>query len=338
MGIIFGLSGINIKDGKSGKMMEKTQNNSIRQELSKKDAESVATAINLLLGNVKMFGDKHPSTGHAADDLCQKINNLTSEIPMITLIRSGNSFYIEKWLVDKQINHAKHTKEFDSLQIESISFMSNVLPWNITAFAQFYIEALDADKTANNITEQMEASGQKGIVLNNIVIKTVAKNEEKVIDKAHELQKEVVKTEEMLDKDKFLPLLSPKATVHFIKRYIEEFFRHKHPFSIVIISDKEKKPDGISPLSSAISEIIAKGFRFLDISGFVHIRGKDIAVIIFPMTDTEGLKAILSRLNKKTKENHLTLTSTTISEESSEKDVKALSYANIMKKLLQEHI
>ena len=343
-------------------MIQNAESISFNRGLAKKDAESVATSINLLLSNAKMFGCKHPSTMNAADELCQKITRITEDMPMITLVKSGNSFAIEKWILDKQLNSARFAKEFDKLHIDSISFMPNVLPWNLTTFAQIYTEALDDnEQSAEKIMAQMNEKEQKGIVLNNIVIKTVAtvaaaamqniatveKVEAKVEAKVEPQitppappqseAKKIAQEENAQDKQKQMPLLSPKATVHFIKRYIEEFFRHKNPFSILMISDKEQKNDGISALSNTIGELIAKGFRFLDISGFLHVRQKDIAVIILPMTDSEGLKAILRRLNKQIDESKQTLTWITVSNESEEEDAKSLGYANIMKKLLKGH-
>ncbi|MCL2844601.1 MAG: hypothetical protein FWE23_04015 [Chitinivibrionia bacterium] len=325
--------------------MQNTNSNSLGQELSKKDAESVAMSINLLLGNVKMFGSKHPSTGHAADELCQKITKFTDNLTAITLKKSGNSFYIEKYLVDKQINQARLAKEFETLRIDSISFMSNTLPWNLTAFALFYSEALNTGDNANKIMAQMEKNGQKGIALNNadddvkttVVKPAEPKSEPEPEQKTKKAQEKIVQKEEEKNHNNHYPLLSHKATVYFIKRYIEEFFRHKNPFSILVISDKVQSKDSISSLSDSISDIIAKGFRFLDISGFIHIRGKDIAIIILPMTKSDGLKAVLARLNKKIDENQQTLTHITI-EDNGEKDAKALSYANIMKQILREHV
>lgn len=150
-------------------------------DLSKKDAEAIAMAINMVFGNAKMFSPKHPSTERSAKKLCEIISNLKSQNPLISFIKSGKSFYVEKWLVDSKINHGRFTQDFGKLLIESISFEKDTTVRNIMDFIGFFINALESNNIkANKIQEMMEQKGESGIALNYITFQKIAKGDKVV--------------------------------------------------------------------------------------------------------------------------------------------------------------
>jgi hypothetical protein len=600
-------------------MIQESKNEpSSNLELPKKDAESIAISVNLLFNNAKLFGNNHPSTAQAADDLCKKVSAMARENPMITFMRSGKSFYVEKWLVDNRINHTRFTQDFDKLHIESISFAKDVLPWNITIFAECFLNALENNTNADKIQADFEEKGQKGVIINYVTLQKITKDDKivgldevvvknvgnkkiadnilvpeeketelsqsdkmtidatfeiieneikqknftpkklvylikriepskehlrvmlpkiktsmletglnvsdfldfttelenktdkenavnkllnaaseqgikpseiieafsqnpeecvklllqsaeiqkrgdganlsdymsKMLDdiirdtalnkirskklggdvhlaissvistvesglltklkengisdeEADKIHKELTqkfpktiehlknewfvnaltnlqelsadsmakvlakvvgsdgnfeiykdslarfgekmnlsakdlaniietarKQRELLEKKKDLPLLPPKTTVHFIKRYIAEFKRHKNPFSMIVISDKRQNSQSVLTLSEGIAYLISKGFRFLDISGFVNIKGKDIAVIILPMTGSAGLQTVLKKIDKQLDKDAHIITSITLENPGVDED----DYESVIKKLLRGHV
>jgi hypothetical protein len=570
-------------------------------DLSKNDAESVAISINLLFNNTKLFGSKHPSTEQAAMDLSQKVSKFAEKSSLITFLKSGKSFYVEKWVADNKINLARFTQDFGRLNIESVSFLSGVSPRNLLFFAEVYANALENQSNAGFIQSVLNSREQKGVVINYVTFQKVTKddkivsasdivlknveetasrpeiptnvishleklfdiknaiendsypekapdfnyinselnlikskidedkidgkidydllfnsltniskivkntnyfvnNEEKksviskidkmtieaileiikdeikkdgssvkklvylitrlsvskeqlrlmlpqikaamlkanfdmsdyldfvmettnklsgeeTVDKifetasdhgvksseiieafsqnpeeiiklllqSAEIQKHKIhgtnlsdylskildetsegkkaenhkdslgnlsekfnltseeitnilenvrRQKDIMEKRKDLQLLPPKTTVYFIKRYIEEYKRHKNPFSIIAVSDKIKdSQEGVLSISENIAYLLTKGFRFLDISGFVNIRGKNIAIIILPMTGKDGLEVILERIS-----NQIDVEKHILSSFSLEESGESQNYESVMKKLLRKHV
>lgn len=146
-------------------------------DLSKKDAESIAMSINLLFGNAKMFSPTHPSTEQSAKILCEKISEASGKSPLISFIKSGKSFYVEKWFVDNKISLSRFTSDFGKLYIESISFAKNVSVKNVMDFVQIFIFALENNLKADEIQEILTKNADNGIALNYITFQKVAKGD-----------------------------------------------------------------------------------------------------------------------------------------------------------------
>jgi len=195
-------------------------------DLSKKDAESIAMSINLLFGNAKMFSPTHPSTEQAAKSLCEKISSASGKSPLISFIKSGRSFYVEKWLVDNKISHSRFSSDFGKLYIESISFAKNVSVRNVMNFVQIFISALENDTKADDIQEILSKKAENGIALNYITFQKVAKGDKIVA--ADEIVVKDVKELGISDKfmanqtseipfDKILDLKSPQEVSREVK-------------------------------------------------------------------------------------------------------------------------
>ena len=148
--------------------------------LPKTEAESIAMSINILFGNAKMFSPSHPSTENAATELCKKISSVNCGNSLLTFIKSGKSFYMEKWLVDNKISHSRFMQDFERLQIESISFMNGISVKSVMNFIEIFIYALENKLTADKIQDILTRKNEKGIVLNYITFQKVSKGDKVV--------------------------------------------------------------------------------------------------------------------------------------------------------------
>ena len=146
--------------------------------ISKNDAEQLATAINLLFNNSVFFGAGHPSIVAASADLAEKVKAQANAIPMVTLAKTGESFYIEKWCVDHRLNATRTLTHFQRCGIESISFTPEVEGLQIQLFLQFYEDALEKSQSAASINHALEAANNTTVLVNYITFQQVTKDQQ----------------------------------------------------------------------------------------------------------------------------------------------------------------
>ncbi len=101
--------------------MENTEPESTNA-FKQKHANLVAQLLNVVCNNATFYGGNHPSTQKSSEDFSVRLDTMFPIIPMITLLRTGDSLYIEKWCVDTRMNVARLIKIFRKTGIESISF------------------------------------------------------------------------------------------------------------------------------------------------------------------------------------------------------------------------
>ncbi len=97
-------------------------------------AEQIAQQLNLLFNNATLYGGSHPSTMRSASKFAETLQDLFSDIPLVTLLRIGESLYIDKWCVDQKLNVGRLLNIFQRTGIESISFESGISAEDIRGF------------------------------------------------------------------------------------------------------------------------------------------------------------------------------------------------------------
>jgi hypothetical protein len=148
----------------------------------KDSAESIGLCINLLLNNAQLFGAAHPSTGTAAEELAANINNLPKRHSNVSLLKNGESFYVEKWSVDHRINVQRTIGQFLKLELESITFKRGVSGIDVRYFIKAYSEGLASGKTVDDLTKELEDNHITDVLLNFITLKKVTKDQKIIND------------------------------------------------------------------------------------------------------------------------------------------------------------
>lgn len=149
--------------------------------LTKQDAESVGLGLNLLFNNAQLFGPEHPSTGSAAEELAKTIRGITPTGKTVSLLKNGESFYVEKHVVDHRINVNRTSGQFLKLGIESLTFGSEVSGIDLRFFIQLYSDANSGNGDADSLIKGLEDHGITEVHINYITLKKVTKDQ-KIID------------------------------------------------------------------------------------------------------------------------------------------------------------
>lgn len=147
-------------------------------EMDKRIAEAVGVKLNILLNNALLFGPKHPSTTSAASTLGEILREQSNYIDMVTFLKNGDSFYIEKWSVDERINSARTQAQFMKTGIESISFKTNVLDADLAGFISIYMTALEHQMDSDGISMQLNSEQITTVLINYITLKKVTREQE----------------------------------------------------------------------------------------------------------------------------------------------------------------
>ena len=151
-------------------------------------------------------------------------------------------------------------------------------------------------------------------------------------DEVNRVLNRVAKSKEIGERLKGLHILPAKSTIFMIKNYIELFKRYGHPFSLVMISSKDKSNDDLEFIEHILL-YITNNFRSLDIVGRVKIKNRLFPVIILPMTSSQGLLNLQKRFSAIP-----IAVDYFISAISIDSYHRLTNYELIMKKLLKKHI
>lgn len=124
-------------------------------ELTQQIANKIAISLNVMFNNATFYGGDHPSTAQNADNLAEVLNSFAPNSE-VTLMRTGESLYIDKWCVNDRMNSERLIKAFQKTSIESITFVTpingNDTQCFIKAFADLNLS--DADSKNNYIRNQ----------------------------------------------------------------------------------------------------------------------------------------------------------------------------------------
>ncbi|MGM0444103.1 MAG: hypothetical protein ACQEQV_07955 [Fibrobacterota bacterium] len=123
-------------------------------------------------------------------------------------------------------------------------------------------------------------------------------------------------------------ILPPRITTYFLKRYVEEFVRYGHPFSIIAVSGGSVEPS----LTEWLAKQLGETLRFLDLIGYVTIKQKEISLLILPMTDSRNLNTAMQRIGRDIGER-----AEAVSTQSVDRENRVDNYETLMKRLLKVH-
>ncbi|ERP39339.1 hypothetical protein [Chitinivibrio alkaliphilus] len=126
-------------------------------------------------------------------------------------------------------------------------------------------------------------------------------------------------------------LLSPRLTIFFIKRYIDEYQRYAHPFSIIAVSDHAEVVS-----AQQLVEELRDRLRTLDILGRIMVRNKEITLFILPMTDSRSLYTVYERIKSEALRGKTYIVSSISCD--AEQVEQNIEYEMLMKQLLRDHL
>lgn len=143
-------------------------------EFTQQVANKIAIALNVMFNNATFYGGDHPSTGQNADNLADVLNSF---VPAgdVTLMRTGDSLYIDKWCVNDRMNLERLIKAFQKTSIESITFTTPISGTDTKCFIKAFadLNLKDADSKNDYIKDQ----GIKAVKINYIFYQKVTKDD-----------------------------------------------------------------------------------------------------------------------------------------------------------------
>lgn len=143
---------------------------------SRKQSDLIAQLLNVLFNNATFYGGVHPSTKKSAIELGKILDDAFSESSLITLVKTGDSLYIEKNCVDQRMNVARFINTFVKTGIESISFEKGTSKENLGIFIAIFSN-LEKYPSVESMNQALEKSGVEKIKFNYVFYKKVTTDE-----------------------------------------------------------------------------------------------------------------------------------------------------------------
>lgn len=143
---------------------------------SQRNADILAQALNVVINNATFYGGKHPSTQKNAEDFACRLDEVFAANPLITLLRNGDSLFIDKFCVDLRMNVARLVHTFHKAGIESISFEKGTTGQDVRAFIGIFSDTT-AFPTADAMNAALSEQGVTKIRFNYVFFQKVTKDE-----------------------------------------------------------------------------------------------------------------------------------------------------------------
>ncbi|MBD3320607.1 MAG: hypothetical protein GF350_05870 [Chitinivibrionales bacterium] len=145
-------------------------------ELSRREAELLAIAFNVLFNSANFYGPKHPTTQKNASDLFTQLKKAFSSVPVITLSRQHDSLYMEKYCVDSKLKADRIIATFKKTGLESLSFEEGITGKDIREFIQIFSRS-DTYGSVDEMSADLAKRSITGIRLNYIMYRQVKADE-----------------------------------------------------------------------------------------------------------------------------------------------------------------
>lgn len=153
--------------------------------LEQHSAEKIAQILNVLFNCATFYGADHPTTQKNAEDFAGKIEQFFKITPLITLIRSADSLYIEKWCVDLKMNVSRLISVFRKAGIESISFERGMSAEDVKRFISVFSDQQNC-AAAELKNQQLHRLQVTNIRFNYVFYQKVTKDEAVVAKESYE--------------------------------------------------------------------------------------------------------------------------------------------------------
>lgn len=150
--------------------------NQNQSSITQKQAEQTAQLINILFNNATFYGSAHPATNKSAQDLAAALEDIFTVVPFITLIRIGDSLYIEKWCVDNKMNAHRFIAIFQRAHIESISIARGTAKDDLKALIEILSDFHNL-LTVDAMITTLQLKGISTIRMNYVVFEKITKDE-----------------------------------------------------------------------------------------------------------------------------------------------------------------
>ncbi len=157
----------------SGKMDEAAE------PIEKKDAETVARSFNMVVNTLNLYGGDHPSVVKAAENVGDNVNHAMRENPLLTLLRTRDSLYVEGHCVDDVVRSDKIIALLARGGLESISFERGVTGGEVAALAGILGDP-GTYTDPEGIRKALEEAGAARVRLNYVQLKQVRADQEVV--------------------------------------------------------------------------------------------------------------------------------------------------------------
>ncbi len=276
------------------KMIEDMTSNAVMDQLSDESEDNIHSALTNI---VTSFEDNVLAKMRSEDSSNEFVEDLSKRLKdkfpdTIEKIKS-------EWMVNKLASST--TSSMDS---------SNFL---VDAIAQIAEDSQELDYYKTKAAKHGESFGYSEDEVENILKRT--KQQEELRKRRSELH-----------------ILSYKSTIFFIKRYIAEFQRYDHPFSLVMFSSRKDSSKDLIFVDQ-ISLYITDSFRNLDIIGQLSVKKVSRPLLILPMTNSHGLTCLKERFRSIPNAGEYIISAIAI-----DSTHRNTNFEKIMKKLLKKHV
>ena len=149
--------------------------------VSQEQTDQIARQLNIIFNTATLYGGGHPSTKKSAGDFSQFLEKIFSDVPMITLLRMGDSLFVEKSCVDHKMNSSRLIAYFERIGIESISFTKGIVEEDIKVFIRVFSD-YKSFPSVEKMREELKKNGVSKILLNFVFLQKVTKDDA-IVDK-----------------------------------------------------------------------------------------------------------------------------------------------------------
>ena len=155
--------------------------NESAETLTRNEATALGRFLNIVFNNANLYGGAHPSTLKSVDTFVAKLVECLRKAPMVALMRTGGSLYLEGWCVDSVMNTGRIVTQLDRTGMESVCFVPGITASEVAAFFRVLGES-ETLRTVDAMAETLAAEGVATVKLNYVVYQKVT-TDEKIVGK-----------------------------------------------------------------------------------------------------------------------------------------------------------
>lgn len=159
-----------------------TENSSVDSpSITQEQADAIARQLNIIFNSATLYGGDHPSTKKSAGEFALFLEKIFTTVPIVTILRMGDSLYIEKSCVDHRMNASRTVAYFERIGIESISFKKGINEDDVRVFIHVFSD-YKTFPTVDKMSEALSKQNVTNILFNYVFLQKITKDDT-VVDK-----------------------------------------------------------------------------------------------------------------------------------------------------------
>lgn len=149
--------------------------------IGQEEADKIARQLNIIFNTATLYGGDHPSTKKCAGDFAEFVKGVFTVVEMLTILKMGESLYIEKSCVDHRMNSPRIIAYFDRIGIESISFRKGLNKEDVRVFIKVFSD-IKYHPTVDKMKKTLKNNGVTNILFNYVFLQKITQDDA-VVDK-----------------------------------------------------------------------------------------------------------------------------------------------------------